>query len=102
MILLEKNCRMIITDSGGVQKESHFFKKPCLVLRNETEWIELVGNGTAKLVGSDPEKISKEFLNFADLNEELKYPRFYGDGNTAEFILNEILFMFVKEDGVLH
>jgi UDP-GlcNAc3NAcA epimerase len=46
--MLEKNCRMIITDSGGVQKESHFFKKPCIVLRKETEWIELVNNGTAK------------------------------------------------------
>ncbi len=55
---------MIVTDSGGVQKESHFFKKPCIVLRNETEWIELVNNGTAKLVGADPQAIRNEFLNF--------------------------------------
>jgi UDP-GlcNAc3NAcA epimerase len=99
MILLEKNCRMIITDSGGVQKESHFFKKPCLVLRNETEWIELVSNGTAKLVGSDPERISDEFLSFVDFNPDFEYPAFYGDGKAAEFILNEILYMFVKEPG---
>ena len=54
MILLEKSCKMIITDSGGVQKESHFFRKPCIVLRKETEWIELVNNGTARLVDADP------------------------------------------------
>jgi UDP-GlcNAc3NAcA epimerase len=94
MILLEKNCRMIVTDSGGVQKESHFFKKPCVVLRKETEWIELVNNGTAKLVGADPERIRKEFMNFVDCHSHLEYPAFYGDGKTAEFILNEILLMF--------
>jgi len=97
MILLEKNCRMIITDSGGVQKESHFFKKPCIVLRNETEWIELVNNGTAKLVGADPGRIRFDFLQFADTHANLEYPGFYGDGKTAEFILNEILLMFEKE-----
>lgn len=97
MILLEKNCRMIVTDSGGVQKESHFFKKPCMVLRNETEWIELVNNGTAKLVGSDPDLIRKEFLNFMDSNTGFEYPAFYGNGKTAEFILSEILLMFEKE-----
>ena len=51
MTLLEKNCSMIITDSGGVQKESHFFKKPCIVLRRETEWIELVANGYSQAGG---------------------------------------------------
>ena len=97
MILLEKNCKMIITDSGGVQKESHFFKKPCIVLRKETEWIELVDNGTAKLVGADPDRIRHEFLSFMDSHANLQYPAFYGDGKTAEFILNEILLMFEKE-----
>jgi UDP-GlcNAc3NAcA epimerase len=96
MILLEKNCRMIVTDSGGVQKESHFFKKPCIVLRKETEWIELVNNGTAKLVDADPERIRHEFLSFMDSHPVLEYPGFYGDGKTAEFILNEILLMFEK------
>jgi UDP-GlcNAc3NAcA epimerase len=96
MTLLEKNCRMIVTDSGGVQKESHFFKKPCIVLRNETEWIELVNNGTAKLVGADPVRIRNEFYNFIDSDSSLDYPGFYGDGKTAEFILGEILTMFEK------
>jgi UDP-GlcNAc3NAcA epimerase len=96
MILLEKNCRMIMTDSGGVQKESHFFRKPCIVLRNETEWVELVNNGTAKLTGADPDRIKQEFLSFMNSHSVFEYPGFYGDGKTAEFILNEILLMFEK------
>jgi UDP-GlcNAc3NAcA epimerase len=96
MTFLEKNSKLIITDSGGVQKESHFFRKPCLVLRKETEWIELVKNGTAVLVDADPEKIRCEFIRFIESNEKLDYPGFYGDGKTAEFILNEILLMFGK------
>jgi UDP-GlcNAc3NAcA epimerase len=96
MILLEKNCRMIVTDSGGVQKESHFFKKPCIVLRKETEWIELINNGTAKLVDADPVRIREEFLKFLELDSKLDYPAFYGDGKTAEFILKEILMMFER------
>jgi UDP-GlcNAc3NAcA epimerase len=94
MTLLEKTSKMIITDSGGVQKESHFFKKPCLVLRKETEWIELVKNGTAVLVDADIEKIRKEFGRFINNGSGLEYPGFYGDGKSAEFILNEILMMF--------
>jgi UDP-GlcNAc3NAcA epimerase len=94
MILLEKNCRMIITDSGGVQKESHFFKKPSIVLRKETEWTELVNNGTAVLVDADPVKIKSEFLKLLDPHTEFNYPGFYGDGKTAEFILKEVLLMF--------
>jgi len=96
MILLEKNCRLIVTDSGGVQKESHFFKKPCIVLRRETEWIELVSNGTTRLVDADPEKIRKEFMLLMDPDSVFEYPGFYGDGKTAEFILKEILMMFEK------
>jgi UDP-GlcNAc3NAcA epimerase len=96
MILLEKNSKIIITDSGGVQKESHFFRKPCLVLRAETEWVELVTNGTAVLVDADPEKIRNEFARFSGCESHLEYPGFYGDGKTAEFILNEIMMMFEK------
>jgi UDP-GlcNAc3NAcA epimerase len=94
MTLLEKNCKMIITDSGGVQKESHFFKKPCIVLRKETEWIELVTNGTVKLVDACTDLIRSEFAGFIDKCGALEYPGFYGDGKTADFILKEILFLF--------
>jgi len=94
MTILEKTAKMIITDSGGVQKESHFFRKPCLVLRKETEWIELVNNGTAVLVDADPEKIRNEFKRFMEDDLNFDYPGFYGNGKAAEFILNEILMMF--------
>jgi UDP-GlcNAc3NAcA epimerase len=94
MILLEKNCKMIITDSGGVQKESHFFKKPCIILRKETEWIELVNNGTSVLVDADPDQLRNEFQRLMSSHAELEYPGFYGDGKAAEFILNEILLLF--------
>lgn len=94
MTLLEKTCRMIITDSGGVQKESHFFRKPCIVLRKETEWIELVANGTVRLTDSNPDRIKNEFRSFMTINYELAYPGFYGDGKTSEFILKEILLLF--------
>jgi UDP-GlcNAc3NAcA epimerase len=96
MTLLEKAALMIITDSGGVQKESHFFRKPCIVLRRESEWIELIKNGTARLVDADPERIRKEFLSLMESYSGLNYPGFYGDGKAAEYILNEILLMFEK------
>lgn len=89
-ISLEKNARLIMTDSGGVQKESYFFKKPCLILRDETEWVELVEMGTAILCGADEEKIVlsyKEVMN----KKDLKFPEIYGDGQAARFILNEII-----------
>jgi UDP-GlcNAc3NAcA epimerase len=96
MTLLEKTCRLIITDSGGVQKESHFFRKPCIVLRKETEWIELVANGTVKLADANPEYIRNEFAGYMNLGSDLQYPGFYGDGKTAEFILKEVLLLFEK------
>ena len=83
MILLEKKARMIITDSGGVQKESHFFSKPCIVLRKETEWVELVKNGTVRLADADPKKIAEAWEYFMNNKELLHYPGFYGDGKAA-------------------
>ena len=94
MTFLEKNSKMIITDSGGVQKESHFFKKPCIVLRKETEWVELVKNGTTMLADADPALISAAFGFYLNKSANLDYPGFYGDGKSAEFILKEILMMF--------
>jgi UDP-GlcNAc3NAcA epimerase len=94
MTFLEKTARMIITDSGGVQKESHFFKKPSIVLRKETEWVELVRNGTAMLADADPSVITAAFNFYLSKSAKLDYPGFYGDGKTAEFILKELLMMF--------
>jgi UDP-GlcNAc3NAcA epimerase len=93
MTLLEKNSQVIITDSGGLQKESHFFKKPCIVLRKETEWVELVKNGTVMLADADPALITAAFEFYVGKTPKLEYPGFYGDGKTADFIVREIMAM---------
>jgi len=91
MIALEKNASMVITDSGGVQKEAFFFKKPCLILREETEWVEIVKNGNADLCGADSKKIISSYLRLASKATSMTYPDFYGDGKSATFICSEIL-----------
>ena len=90
IIALQKNAKLIVTDSGGLQKEAFFFKKPCLILRDQTEWIEIVENGNAKLVGAKTEQIVTEGRKLiGELN--LTYPSFYGDGNAAIFIAQKII-----------
>jgi UDP-GlcNAc3NAcA epimerase len=89
MIRLESRCKAVVTDSGGVQKESFFFKKPCVVMREQTEWTELVDNGNAVLCGNDPERITAGVSRM--LNAECTYPPFYGSGNSAEEICELIL-----------
>jgi UDP-GlcNAc3NAcA epimerase len=90
IISLEKNAKLIITDSGGIQKEAYFFKKPCVILRDQTEWIEMVENGNARLAGSNETFIvqhTKEMLNKTNVN----YPAIFGDGQAASFICTKIL-----------
>ena len=64
MISLEKNASLIITDSGGVQKEAYFFKKPCVILRPETEWIEVIESGVGVLADANEEKILESVKKF--------------------------------------
>ncbi|APG64026.1 UDP-N-acetylglucosamine 2-epimerase [Tenacibaculum todarodis] len=64
MLVLLKNCKMVVTDSGGLQKEAFFNKKHCIIAREETEWIELVEHGFADLTGSNPEKIMDAYVKF--------------------------------------
>jgi UDP-GlcNAc3NAcA epimerase len=90
IIALEKNACLIITDSGGLQKEAFFFEKPCVVLRPQTEWIEIVENGNAVLADASKEKILAGFellMNKTDLS----YPPLYGDGQAAKFICERII-----------
>ena len=89
MVYLLEHCQYVASDSGGLQKEAYFFKKSCLVLRDETEWVELVEHGTNKIVGADKDKIITEARN---LNSELDYNKeFYGDGNAAKKIVESLI-----------
>lgn len=90
MIALEKNCRMVMTDSGGVQKEAFYFKKPCVILRPETEWVELVECGSAIIADADEARILAAYDTLS-ANRDLQYPPFYGNGKAAEFICAEMI-----------
>ena len=70
MLALEKNCCLVMTDSGGVQKEAFYFEKPCVILRPETEWIELLENGAALIADADENKIK---FSFASKNSKQKF-----------------------------
>ncbi|MDR0302722.1 MAG: UDP-N-acetyl glucosamine 2-epimerase, partial [Treponema sp.] len=83
MIAYEAACSAVLTDSGGVQKEAFFFRKPCITMRDSTEWVELVDSGWNTLTGADTEKIVYAVKNLHIPNE---YPALYGDGNCAQTI----------------
>ena len=88
MLRYEESCSMILTDSGGVQKEAFFFQKPCITMRDATEWVELVASGWNTLVGSDTEKIVSAVRNIIP---PVHYPEFYGNGQTAEKIVKSLV-----------
>jgi len=90
IIALEKNACMIITDSGGLQKEAYFFQKSCVILRPQTEWVEIVENGNAILAGSDYTKIVAAFKKL-HAKTDFTFPSYYGDGSAAEFICQKIV-----------
>lgn len=89
MVWLIDNCKMVMTDSGGLQKEAFFFGKPCITLRDETEWVELIQNNFNVLVGANQHEILKAFHSHTfsenyDLN-------LYGSGLASESIVRTIL-----------
>ena len=87
MIALEQAARLIVTDSGGVQKEAYFFGVPCITMRDETEWLETVGCGWNLLVGAETERILAAYERQKNFECGAERPEFYGDGNAAEKIL---------------
>ena len=89
MIALERSSKMIITDSGGVQKEAYFFNKPCVILRPETEWVEILETGKAKLVSTNYIAIIEAFNSFKNLNEE-EFPKIFGEGKASQFICQKL------------
>ena len=89
MVWALQNCVMVATDSGGLQKEAYYFKKPCITLREETEWVELLEVGCNCLVGADAEKIYQAFKKMSDINLNFD-ALLYGNGNASQKILEDI------------
>ena len=87
MIWLLKHCNAVVSDSGGVQKEAFFFKKPCITMRDQTEWVELIEHGVNILVGADTQKIIN--ATQAMLNKTIEDPlNLYGGGKASQNIAN--------------
>lgn len=90
MIALESNCRLVMTDSGGVQKEAYYFNKPCIILRSETEWVEIVEEGAAIVANADEDKIMRAYNKLKNMGIRI-FPLLFGDGKAAGFICRTML-----------
>jgi len=88
MLVLERNARLILTDSGGVQKEAYFFGIPCVTLREETEWVETVEAGWNMLVGADEERIVEAVRGFRPQGER---PDLFGNGAASQRIAKVLI-----------
>lgn len=86
MIALEAGARVILTDSGGMQKEAYFVRVPCVTLRNETEWVETVDAGWNRVAGTDPDRI----IQFAREAQPGKGVLLYGNGRASESIIQTL------------
>lgn len=89
IIELERNARLVMTDSGGVQKEAFFFERPCIILRPETEWVEIVEHGAGIIADADYDRIMIAYQKLTD--KSVKFPHLFGDGHAAEKILDTIV-----------
>lgn len=88
IIELERHAQVVMTDSGGVQKESFFFGRPSVILRPETEWVEIVEHGAGVVADADRERIVEAYEDFA--GRQVQFPPLFGDGHAAEHIVEEI------------
>ena len=89
IIRLEKNAAIVMTDSGGVQKEAFFYGTPCVILRPETEWVEIVEAGAGIIADADYERIKAAYEQL--VNKPVQFPALFGDGHASEKIIQEIL-----------
>ena len=91
MVWLIDNCDVVMTDSGGLQKEAFFFGKACITLRDETEWIELVDNGFNQLVGANQAKIIDTYSKYTNLFNKDYSLDLYGKGKASKLIVEQLL-----------
>jgi UDP-GlcNAc3NAcA epimerase len=91
MLALLRSCRMVLTDSGGLQKEAYFCGKPCVTLRDETEWVELVDAGWNCLAGDDPERIRGAVASFESTPPPTPTRAPYGTGDASARIADALL-----------
>jgi UDP-GlcNAc3NAcA epimerase len=91
MVWLIDNCELVMTDSGGLQKEAYFFFKPCITLRDETEWVELVDIGANVLVGANKDKIIDAYKNHQSPTISHQSLNLYGGGKASETIIKTLL-----------
>jgi len=89
MLALLEQCKMVLTDSGGLQKEAYFFSKYCLTLRDQTEWVELVEAGVNSIVGADMNKILSSFKAASQLKVS-SVGDLYGSGTAAQKIAKRL------------
>lgn len=90
MLYLLRTCKFVITDSGGLQKEAFFMQKPCLTVREETEWVELVDNGYNVLVGTNEKDIFNAVENIEKMNRDY-HVDMYGNGRASKLIVKELI-----------
>ena len=90
MIALLKKCALVMTDSGGLQKEAFFFKKCCITVREQTEWSELVEGGYNCLAGSSEAKIFKCYQKMI-AKEPSFNKNYYGSGNASKLVVENII-----------
>ena len=86
-LALQKSAKMVITDSGGIQKEAYFLHTPCITLRNETEWVETVEAGMNSVVGIDLVKFKEAEKRFLIFNNRKYHNDYYGDGKASSRIV---------------